>query len=620
MADVDFPDLWNYIIHDLSVSNPLLLNGCDVDYENRTVRGPAGSSCRQFAALALCKSIESKYQDQIDKGSADAAAWEVFHAANSACENWRLRVEELGPYDEVVLGEFKKLVYDFFNPEGYPLLTEGAMLPYLDFGPGSAPGAPGTDFISKIGESTLGASSSFVVQLYNNWIKDHHLRLDCEIARAFVMGEPEIISATVISAVPKKRSISRLVKPEPPLNMFFQKGCAGVLRSRIREFFGIDFQTQPQINSELARIGSTDGQYATIDLKSASDYLATLLCLWCIPRSSLLWLEALRSRYAITDRGTVELHMMATMGNDFCFPLQTVIFACAVLAVYRALGLPIRKGGRQMTLYRDVESGEINTLDQTSILPNFGVFGDDIVVLDEAYEPVCRLLRALGFIPNKEKSFNALSGTFRESCGADWIDGFNVRGVYCKTLKTIQDRYALINNLVDWSVRTGIVLPKTIAFLRSTVPDVAVPPWENPDSGIRMPEKCLKETHQVYKCYKAHSGLELHGSYLYKRYLSQPRSRPCSDEVPTEGCFWNSSAVFLAAIKGHCRGGRISIRQWETPYKKRLGVAPCWDYIQPGDPRYKGRRDWYELVQTFGSAQQRSRSLNKGTCPRCSEN
>jgi len=602
MASVSITDLCDSLLHDLGCNNPGLLAGCDVYRENRSIRVPPGSTGRQFAASALLRSVPSKFQDEIDKEDADLAAWELFHAANRACESWALRTEELGPYDEVIIGEFKRLVWDFFNPEGYPLLDLAAFIPFVDFGPGSSPGADTSDFVTKIGESRLSASSQLIIDLFYDWVKDHPTRVDCELTRSLSMGPPKILKAVSITAVPKKRTISRLVKPEPLLNMFFQKGVAEVLRRRLRDLFGIDLSCQPQINAEMARVGSIDRSFATIDLKSASDYLANGLCDWCIPRASLLWLKATRSSKARTDKGVAELHMMATMGNDFCFPLQTVIFTCVVLAVYKALGLPIRKNGKALTLYRDVDSGEIKSLSRSRIIPSFGVFGDDIVVLDQAYKPVCRFLRCLGFIPNMEKSFDSAAGNFRESCGADWIEGFNVRGVYCKSLRTIQDRYALINSLVDWSARTRISLPETINLLVSSVPPVLVPPWENPDSGIRAPERCLKEKHKVYKCFRAHKGLELQGSYLYKRYVAQVNEKPCDPDSPlaiTKGCYWNSSAVFLAAIKGHCRGGTVSLRMFETPYRKRLGVAPCWDYIPPQDERYVHRKIWFDLSTAY---------------------
>lgn len=612
MVDHCITVLWDLILHDIGSGTYGNQAAISVDRTNRHATAAIGATVQQRAAVALLNSIESKFQDEIDKEAADSAAWDVFHVANEACRTWALNEKELGPYDEVVLGEFAQIVYDFFNPGGMPLLNEVDIIPYLDFGPGSAPGAFESDFVSKIGESQLSATSDLLVSLYYEWVKDSPARLDCEIARVLRMGPPIVMDSSKITAVPKKRQISRLVKPEPLLNMFFQKGVAGVLKARLRQYFGIDLSTQPSVNSELARLGSTQSQFATIDLKSASDYISYSLCKKYIPRSSFLWLDITRSSYAESDKGKVALHMMATMGNDYCFPLQTIFFSCAVHAVYKALGLPIRKGGRNLVLSRDVESGEVNFLRTERTPPNWGVFGDDIVVLDEAYAPLIRLLKALGSIPNMDKSFNRASGNFRESCGSDWIDGFNVRGVYCKSLRTIQDRYALINNLVDWSVRTGILLPESIGYLRSSVPEVAVPPWENPDSGIRMPESCLVEEHRVFKCYKTHKELDLQGSYLYKRYLPSPKHRRLdnlyedddgqdqrTDRVPTEGCYWNSSAVFLGAIKGHCRGGSVSLRQWETSYRKRLGVAPCWDYIQPGDPRYEGRQLWFAVAAAY---------------------
>lgn len=594
--------LWDLLLNDLRLFNGDLCQGFGIDEANRLVSEPPGCGPRSYAAAALLRSIVKKFQDEIDQGAADAAAFELFAAMNNRCRDWSLRYDELGPYDEVLLGHFQVAMYNFFTVEGFPLIDASGILPHVDFGPGHSPGAASTDFITKIGESRMTASSPLLVSLFMEWVRDHGTRMDCEIARILAYGPPKIVEAVQITAVPKTAKISRLVKPEPLLNMFFQKGVQKVLEDRLLHVFGIDLSTQPGINSELARFGSLTGEYSTIDLSSASDCISQGLCKRFIPRASLNWLNILRSKYVKLGSGIVELHMMATMGNAFCFPLQTAIFACAVEATYRALGIPFRKGRTEVVFDTDVASGEVLGIKPRSYLPNYGVFGDDIVVHHEAYDSICRLLGCLGFIPNKEKSFGKNDGSFRESCGADFFNGVNVRGVYCKSLRTVQDRMVLINNLVDWSARHRIKLPVTLSFLLDTVPRVCVPPWENPDSGLRMPLACVTGSSTVFRA-KSFKDQELQGSYLYKRYVPDSFDYEIGGgkgrRVPPQGCYWNPSAILMAAIKGHCRGGRISIRLWGVRYKKRLGVAPCWDYIPKHDSRYGYRKDWYSLSTAY---------------------
>jgi len=605
MAEISSSVLWGCLLNDLRYFNGTLLEGFGIDEANRVVTEPPGCSTRQFAAAAILRSIVKKFQDEIDQEAADKAAWELFHSINDRCADWALRVDELGPYDEVVVGHFRKAIYDFFTVEGYPLISEASILPHVDFGPGSGPGADRTDFVTKLGQSRLTASSPLIVQLFDGWVRDRSTRLDCEIARSLAFGSPEVVEAVKITAVPKTAKISRLVKPEPLLNMFFQKGVQEVLEDRLRTLYGIDLSDQDLVNQELARKGSITGSYSTIDLSSASDTISLGLCRAFIPRADFQWLSLLRSKKALSDRGVVELHMMATMGNAFCFPLETAIFACAVDATYRALGIPLRKKSKAYGFVRDVETKEVVGVVPRVSMPNFGVFGDDIVVREEAYDTLCRLLRALGFIPNMEKSFTRRDGSFRESCGADYLRGVNVRGVYSTSLKRMQDRMTLINNLVDWSARTGVKLPVTVDLLLSGLPLLPVPPWENPDAGIRVPMACLSARSKVYRAVSGRGDSDYQGSYLYKRYVPVSRDYPLDadtdDEVPRprEAPYWNSSAIFLAAVKGHCRGGRINVRMYEVRYKKRLGVAPCWDYMPPRDSRYDYRHDWYSIATAY---------------------
>lgn len=594
--------LWYHVLDDIREHFTGGLRGWEIDEDNFSVREPVGCSTQQFAAASLLRSIVKKFKDEIDQASADEAAFLKFLAANSRCENFEPSADVLGPYDEVALGEFRQAMYEFFTPEGYPLIDVGNVLAYPDFGPGHAPNTRATSFLDKAGHSELSAGSEFIRDLYDLWIRENPLRLDAELCRTLRCGTPPIVKATEITPVPKTAKISRLVKPEPPLSMFFQKSVQKILEDRLYSYFGIDLAVQPQFNSRLAQLGSYSGKYATIDLASASDSLSVWLCRTYIPTSSYVWLKKLRTGQGILPDGTVvELHMMATMGNAFCFPLQTAVFACVVKAAYRALGLPF-SGRRDYVAYVKGYEEKDPYLVRVMGDRGWGVFGDDIVVDEEAYSLVSRLLSYLGFVQNTDKTFHGKHEPFRESCGADYFRGSDVRGVYCKTLRRMQDVYTLINSLTVWSAKHDISLRGTISWLTTKARRVEVPPWENPDAGIRMPLSCVS-TRNVFRAIRPDRIERYHrhyqGSYLYKRYVPEPSVADVADEN-SEDCkslYWNSSAVFVAAVKGCLTGGKVNLKMYETPYKLRIGVAPSWDYTIPGTDLHRVWAAWEQVAK-----------------------
>jgi len=607
--------LWSLLLDDINDAIPRAKAFSNLEYPGGNVQPPVGCTTKEFAAAHLLNSILKKFQDDIDEESADNMAFAVFHEANNACAQWKLRDEFLGPSDGDLVGEFRKSLYDFFHPKGEYLISLSAIERGCNFGPGSAPGARETSYLDKIGHSILTASSPILVDLFDQYVAANGVSLDTEICRTLSLGNPEIVESVEMTPVPKTAKISRLVKPEPLLNMFFQKGVQRILENRLMEVYGIDLSNQSAKNAELARIGSIDRSFSTIDLKSASDYIALEMCRQFLPKQTFNWLNLLRSAKVATPQGVVELHMMCTMGNAFCFPLQTILFACVVEACYRCLGLPFLRERTALRFLRNEDDpDEIQGIKRVSFSGSYGVFGDDMVVRHEAFGAVTRLLKCLGFIPNRDKSFDKEDGFFRESCGSDWINGTNVRGIYCKSLKREQDRYVLINNLVDWSAEHGVYLGRTIDSLLGSVKRVEVPPWENPDAGIRVPLSCVR-TRSVFRATRPskRDGVHYSGSYLYKRWVPKTDGSDVSGkrDVAADGSlldpysleiyeeYWNPSAILLVALRGDLRRGRVTIRLTDPIYHSKVAVAPCWDYAPPGTRLFKTWHAWYAYAQGY---------------------
>jgi hypothetical protein len=220
-----------------------------------------------------------------------------------------------------------------------------------------------------------------------------------------------------ISFVPKTAKTFRTIAVEPLLNGFVQKGIDLELRKKL---LGVNLDLGDQSrNQRFAREGSIeDGPdgFVTIDLKSASDSVSIELCRYLLPESWFDLLDRTRSAYGRIGKEEEFLYAkFCSMGNGFCFPLETLIFASACFSV--GCGLPGR---------------------------DFSVYGDDIIVRKKHAASVLALLQHWGFKANLEKTF--LEGPFRESCGADWFGGEDVRPYTLDhALDTVENVFKFLN-------------------------------------------------------------------------------------------------------------------------------------------------------------------------------
>lgn len=102
------------------------------------------------------------------------------------------------------------------------------------------------------------------------------------------------------------------------------------------------------------------------------------------------------------------------MGSAMCFPVETLVFAACCEYVTREHGHRLR----------------------------YSVFGDDIIVPTECYDDLLHVLSLLGFKVNQDKSFFKPSDWFRESCGGEYCDGYDVT-----PLRVSRKYYAVLDNV-----------------------------------------------------------------------------------------------------------------------------------------------------------------------------
>lgn len=523
-----------------------------VDSQLPSVNDGPERNWRSSAVTALRKSLLSKFiGEEFDSRLADQSALEKFLGVNASLLPEPLPPENL--VDQLLLGELKSSLYRFWyirDSDGIGLVSSLSDI-FNDgrVGPGSSLGSKENDFYTKFFSSDLSTTSLELYQAYTNLIKRDPTWSDAEKVRSEHFGSPQVLRQSRFLFVPKRYDISRSICVEPNLNMFFQLGLGRILERRLKSFYSIDLSTQPEFNRELARLGSTNGSYATIDLSSASDSLSIGVLRSILPRDFFSWLMALRTpNTRLPDGRVVPLKMISTMGNGFTFPLETIIFTAVVDACYRVDG---------SSLIRNTRSSP----------GNFAVFGDDIIVRTEIVQKVMRLLHLLGFTVNASKTF--VEGPFRESCGYDYFNGHEIRGVYIKSLETPQDRYVAINLLNDWSAKIGFSLSDAVQYLVGSVKWVAVPPFSGLDEGIHLPSSMAKIRPNM------------HGIYYYRAYKPVPR-RVWIQEDRFRGRYqgiFNPSGLLISFIAGHIRSCSITLRQRVVRYTMKKVSAPFWDSL-----------------------------------------
>jgi len=232
------------------------------------------------------------------------------------------------------------------------------------------------------------------------------------------------ISQTIF--VPKSYKTFRTISMEPTTLQYFQQGVwreidrvvasSPYLRNRI------GFHEQER-NQRLSRKGSIERNYATIDLSAASDSVSYMLVRELFKDTSILpFLEATRSsRTLLPDGRLIELKKFAPMGSALCFPIETIIFAAVCRLVTYEHGLS----------------------------SDFSVFGDDIIVPTQCAQDLMDVLEELGFRVNREKSFYRSDCWFRESCGTEYCDGFDVTPMRVSRKYNHKQRDVQTTGLVD---------------------------------------------------------------------------------------------------------------------------------------------------------------------------
>lgn len=302
-------------------------------------------------------------------------------------------------------------------------------------------------------------------------LNDGIICFDYQMMSDYIRSTCRIISCNKISCVPKGYDCSRTIAAEPTANGFVQSGPDRWMRAQLRKHTGIDLGNQSP-NQILAWLGSVgdDEAWATLDVKGASNSVIIELVRCLLPEEWFTFLNGLRSPAGLWPDGVVRRwQLFCSMGNGFCFPLETLIFAAIAHASYALCG--------QTPVYR--------------------VYGDDIIVRQNVALLTMEILKSCGFRMNGDKSF--VHGPFRESCGADWYEGHGVTPVYWRNRITTRNELFAIHNAHSSSPQIQEALRTFDPELPFIVPQINMYRFITDQAFVAPMDVCMSSSSPIYR-------------------------------------------------------------------------------------------------------------------------
>lgn len=225
--------------------------------------------------------------------------------------------------------------------------------------------------------------------------------------------QPVQYGTAKVVLVPKDSRGPRLISCEPLEFQWIQQGLGRKLMHHLETTQStcgnINFIDQ-EVNRKLTLESSRTREFATLDLKDASDRVSMQLVRKVFARTPKLLsaLEACRTSATKLPSGEViHLEKFAPMGSALCFPVEAYCFWVLIVAALARHGIPSSRGANLVKVY-----------------------GDDIIVPTELAEVSIQALERYGLLVNRDKS--CIKGFFRESCGMDAFNGVPVTPIRLK--------------------------------------------------------------------------------------------------------------------------------------------------------------------------------------------
>jgi hypothetical protein len=230
-----------------------------------------------------------------------------------------------------------------------------------------------------------------------------------------------------VVTVPKTLKTPRIIAIEPVHMQYMQQGILEMLVPLLesRKMYGSLGFTEQKVSQDLALKASIDGSLATLDLSEASDRVANPIVEYMLSPWPTLsgMVQSMRTTHAdVPGYGVQPIFKFASMGSALCFPIEAMVFlTLAFMSKYGSASVPTMKRNR------------------CDFLRRVRIYGDDIICPVNMAQTLACEFSAFGLKINEHKSF--WTGKFRESCGGDYYDGYDVKPLYIKTVVPTSKRH-----------------------------------------------------------------------------------------------------------------------------------------------------------------------------------
>lgn len=265
-----------------------------------------------------------------------------------------------------------------------------SLLPHCRFGRRAAAGLPAAEAYLHERVKRLTYSSETQLKLFEYIVADDHILSRC-------IAEPQRVQWIAYTTVPKSYKAKRGVAPDTSVGGFASLGLGNLMRELLEERTHICLSRAQEFHKLTAMHASKTQKQATLDMSKASDSFTWDHIERLVPESWHKVLKAVRTEKILVGKDEVTLSSFMLMGSGHTFPLQTILFYALSQAAINLCGVH----GKAY------------------------VFGDDIIMPTPVARPFAKAMAHLGFTINTDKSF--WTGKFRESCGGDYYDGWDVR-------------------------------------------------------------------------------------------------------------------------------------------------------------------------------------------------
>ena len=297
----------------------------------------------------------------------------------------------------------------------------------------------------------ISGNAKFLMQRWHERLEPYFPLLDTAFVNADARDGKEFERVTLVAeseeqpvrvvTVPKTLKTPRIIAIEPVCMQYTQHALSGQIYDLVEGHEltrgHVNFRDQ-EVNRQLALSSSLTGDYATLDMSSASDLVPHQLALRMFDSNPDLRdaVDACRSRNAVMPDGTlVPLNKFAAMGSALCFPVEAMYFyTICVGALLKKRNLPV------------------TYLSVRNVAKDVFVYGDDIIVPTDESAEVIDALQKYYCKVNVRKSFT--TGNFRESCGMDAYSGYEVTPTYLRRMPP--DNLRSTNALVSWVATSNL--------------------------------------------------------------------------------------------------------------------------------------------------------------------